>query len=110
MKASESAVGKLFVDEAAATAEAEISIPLHLRPRRILDDGDPKQLSASVTSQRSADFGLDKSMLDRLMFVCDKEHMMLDVQYRMSPAISAFPSSIFYNNKLRNGQNVSSPT
>jgi superfamily I DNA and/or RNA helicase len=101
---------ELFVDEAAATTEAEIIIPLHLRPRRMLAVGDPKQLPASVTSQRAADFGLDKSLLDRLMFGCGKEHMMLDVQYRMSPAISAFPSSIFYNNKLRNGQNVSSPT
>lgn len=72
--------------------------------------GDPKQLPASVTSRRAADFGLDKSLLDRLMFECGEEHMMLDVQYRMSPAISAFPSTTFYDSKLHNGQNVSSPS
>jgi senataxin len=72
--------------------------------------GDPKQLPASVTSRRAAEFGLDKSLLDRLMFECGKDHMMLDVQYRMSPAISAFPSTTFYDSKLRNGQNVSSPS
>ena len=101
---------ELFVDEAAATTEAEIIIPLHLRPRRMLAVGDPKQLPASVTSQRAADFGLDKSLLDRLMFGCGGVHMMLDVQYRMSPAISKFPAGMFYNGKLQNGQNVRSPT
>jgi len=72
--------------------------------------GDPKQLPASVTSRRAVEFGLDKSLLDRLMFGCGEEHMMLDVQYRMSPAISAFPSTTFYNSQLRNGQNVISPS
>jgi len=103
-------IHELFVDEAAATTEAEIIIPLHLRPRRMLAVGDPKQLPASVTSQRAADFGLDKSLLDRLMFGCGGVHMMLDVQYRMSPAISKFPAGMFYNGKLQNGQNVRSPT
>jgi superfamily I DNA and/or RNA helicase len=34
---------------------------------------------------------------------------MLNVQYRMNPAISAFPSSRFYKSKIANGENVSSP-
>jgi len=68
--------------------------------------GDPKQLPASVTSQRAANFGLDKSLLDRLMFGCGNEHVMLDVQYRMKPDISEFPSQCFYNGQLQNGKNV----
>ena len=102
-------LAELFVDEAAAATEPEILIPLHLWPRRMLAVGDPKQLPASVTSKRAADFGLDKSLLDRLMFGCGEEHTMLDTQYRMSPAISAFPSSMFYNGKLQNGDNVKCP-
>jgi superfamily I DNA and/or RNA helicase len=70
----------------------------------MLDDGDPTRLPALVVSQRSADFGLGKSLLDRLMFRCDKEHMMLDVQYRISPAISAFPSSIFTMTNYKMGK------
>jgi len=68
--------------------------------------GDPKQLPASVTSQRAAKFGLDKSLLDRLMFGCGKDHVMLDIQYRMAPPISEFPSSMFYDGRLLNGGNV----
>jgi hypothetical protein len=35
--------------------------------------------------------------------------ILLDVQYRMGPEISAFPSSHFYEGKLRDGGNVLSP-
>lgn len=31
---------------------------------------------------------------------------LLDVQYRMHPAISSFPNKQFYNRKLKNGDNV----
>lgn len=99
---------ELYVDEAAATTEAELFIPLHLRPRRMLAVGDPKQLPASVTSQKAVDFGFDKSLLDRLMFGCGEDHNMLDTQYRMNPAISKFPNKTFYDGCLRNGENVKS--
>ena len=35
---------------------------------------------------------------------CD--HIMLDVQYRMRPEISKFPSGRFYEGKIANGENV----
>ena len=88
---------ELYVDEAAATTEAELFIPLHLRPRRMLAVGDPNQLPASVTSQKAVDFGFDKSLLDRLMFGCGEDHKMLDTQYRMNPSISKFPNKTFYD-------------
>ena len=34
---------------------------------------------------------------------------MLDVQYRMNPEISSFPSFQFYENRINNGENVQSP-
>ena len=43
------------------------------------------------------------------MYDCRFPHTMLDVQYRMSPAISAFPSLHFYDNRIVNGQNVADP-
>jgi hypothetical protein len=79
-----------------------------LRPGRLLMVGDPKQLPATIISQRAAKFGLDKSLLDRLMHDFNDDHTMLDVQYRMKPCISAFPNSRFYENKLSNGENVKS--
>jgi senataxin len=43
------------------------------------------------------------------MYECGFDFEMLNVQYRMNPAISAFPSSRFYNSKIANGENVCSP-
>jgi len=40
------------------------------------------------------------------MYDCGLSCTMLDVQYRMSPAISAFPSLRFYDNRIFNGDNV----
>ena len=68
--------------------------------------GDPQQLPATLTSQRAISYGLDKSLLDRMMYSCGAEHIMLNVQYRMKPEISSFPSLKFYNGKIMDGPNV----
>ena len=99
-------IDELFVDEAAAATEAEVVIPLHLHPKRMLVVGDPKQLPASIQSRRAATFGLDKSVLDRLMYARGEDHVMLDTQYRMNPAICSFPSHQFYDGNLIDGENV----
>jgi len=99
-------VTDLFVDEAAAATEAEICIPFHTRPDRMLAVGDPMQLPATITSRHAADLGLSKSLHQRLMYDCGKEHIMLDRQYRMQPDICAFPCRAFYGGKLMNGDNV----
>lgn len=99
-------IDDLFVDEAAAATEPEIAIPFHLGPDRMLAVGDPNQLPACVMSKHAMDMGLDKSMHARLMFDCGKDHIMLDVQYRMNPEIASFPSFRFYNSKIANGGNV----
>lgn len=102
-------IDDLIVDEAAATTEPELCIPFHLRPKRLLAVGDPLQLPATVLSRRAMDLGLDKSLHERLMYDCDFEHVMLNVQYRMNSQISAFPSARFYNSKIDNGSNVAGP-
>jgi hypothetical protein len=99
-------IDDLFVDEAAAATEPEMLIPFHLGPTRMLAVGDPMQLPALVVSKQAAKWGLAKSMHERLMLDCGKEHIMLDVQYRMKPDISAFPSKQFYDGKIANGSNV----
>ena len=103
-------VTDLFIDEAAAATEAEICIPFHTRPDRMLAVGDPMQLPATIMSRHAADLGLSKSMHQRLMYDCRKTHIMLDRQYRMRPDIGMFPSRSFYNGKLMNGDNVVEPS
>ena len=62
--------------------------------------GDPVQLPATVISQRARrKFEYDKSLMKRLMSAGYPVHM-LNVQYRMNPRISAFPSNEFYGGKL----------
>ena len=101
-----SRVDDLIVDEAAAATEPELCIPFHLMPNRLMVVGDPLQLPATVLSRRAVDLGLAKSLHERLMFECKFDHVMLDVQYRMNPEISAFPSMRFYESKIANGPNV----
>ena len=61
--------------------------------------GDPNQLPATVLSSRASEFSYNKSMFKRLMTAGYPIHMM-NIQYRMNPAISAFPSKEFYGGKL----------
>jgi hypothetical protein len=101
-----SSIDDLIVDEAAAATEPELYIPFHLNPSRLLVVGDPLQLPATVLSRSAERMGLGKSLHERLMYDIGCDHIMLDVQYRMRPEISQFPSARFYKGKIANGANV----
>lgn len=98
-------VRDLIVDEAAAATEAELAIPFHLRPNRVLVVGDPMQLPATVMSPMAKKFNLDRSLHQRLM-QCNYPFIMLQEQYRMRREISKFASNQFYEGKLRNSEKV----
>lgn len=102
-----SEIDDLIVDEAAAATEPELYIPFHLRPSRLLVVGDPMQLPATVLSRYAENLGLGKSLHERFMYDLGLNHIMLNIQYRMRPAISQFPSARFYKGKIANGVNVS---
>lgn len=68
--------------------------------------GDPQQLPATVFSQ--AGCGFERSLFERLETGAHPVHL-LDTQYRMHPAISAFPRKHFYGSLLLDGANVSLP-
>ena len=99
-------VSALIVDEASACTEAELLIPLAAQPQRLLLVGDPKQLPATVMSPVAVRCGLAQSLQDRLMYKNNFEHSLLDVQYRMNPQISKWPIAQFYDNKVKDGENV----
>jgi ATP-dependent RNA/DNA helicase IGHMBP2 len=90
----------------AAATEPEIYIPFRLKPKRLLIVGDPKQLPPTVFSRPAKMLGLGLSLQERMMNGCGHKYTMLNVQYRMHPGISAFPSRKFYNGLIANGNNT----
>ncbi|XP_061348075.1 helicase sen1-like [Gastrolobium bilobum] len=90
----------LVIDEAAQLKECESTIPLQLPGlQRCILIGDERQLPALVKSKIAdkAEFG--RSLFERLVSLGHERHM-LDIQYRMHPSISIFPSKEFYGEQL----------
>jgi superfamily I DNA and/or RNA helicase len=57
--------------------------------------GDPAQLPPTVTSRDAQqEHQLTLTLFERLQNTLGLETMLLDTQYRMNPAISAFPRYI----------------
>ncbi|KAL3736005.1 hypothetical protein ACJRO7_025028 [Eucalyptus globulus] len=99
-------VSLLVIDEAAQLKECESIIPLKLHGvRHTILVGDECQLPAMVESKLSGNAGFGRSLFERLSSLGHPRHL-LNIQYRMHPAISHFPTSAFYNSQVRNGSNV----
>lgn len=94
----------LIVDEASQVTEPQMLVALRrLRPRAVVVlVGDPAQLPATVLSRYVDLAGGGTSFFDR-MVAMGAETLLLDTQYRMHPAISAFPSAHFYMGRIRDG-------
>ncbi|KAH7853124.1 hypothetical protein Vadar_033555 [Vaccinium darrowii] len=100
----------LVIDEAAQLKECESTIPLQLSGlRHAILIGDELQLPAMVQSKicQPAEFG--RSLFKRLVILGHKKHL-LNVQYRMHPAISLFLNREFYGSKILDGSNVKERT
>lgn len=95
----------VVIDEAAQAVELASLIPLRLGCTKCVLVGDPKQLPATVISQRAKKFGYDRSLFERMQR-CGYPVQMLDVQYRMHSQICDFPSQHFYGSRLRTGPAV----
>ncbi|KAL0019947.1 hypothetical protein WJX79_002722 [Trebouxia sp. C0005] len=93
---------KLLVDEATQAAEPEALIPLVLGAKQAVLVGDHCQLGPVIINKKAARAGLCQSLFERLVLLGIKPHR-LQVQYRMHPALSEFPSNSFYEGTLQNG-------
>lgn len=93
-------VDVLIVDEAAQAVEPELLIPFKFLPKKCLQVGDTKQLPATVLSKQAQSMLYDRSMMFRLIETCGQYCSMLTIQYRMHPAICAWPSSQNYQGLL----------
>ena len=67
--------------------------------------GDHCQLGPVIMCKKAAEAGLCQSMFERLRLLGVKP-VRLQVQYRMHPCLSEFPSNTFYEGTLQNGTGV----
>jgi superfamily I DNA and/or RNA helicase len=93
----------VFLDEASMSTEPASLIPLMKGSRHVALIGDHKQLPPVIISREAQAKGFGISLFERLTEEGRTPSLMLDVQYRMHPAISRFPASEFYNYSLRDG-------
>ena len=92
----------VLVDEATQACEPEALIPLVRGAMQAVLVGDHQQLGPVIMNTKAAKAGLSQSMFERLINLSFRP-MRLQVQYRMHPCLSAFPSNMFYEGSLQNG-------
>lgn len=77
-------------------------IPLTFGCKQVVMVGDHSQLGPTVVNKKAARAGLTQSMFERLVLLGNRP-IRLQVQYRMHPCLSEFPSNMFYEGTLQNG-------
>ena len=92
----------VLVDEATQACEPEALIPLVRGAMQVVLVGDHQQLGPVIMNTKAAKAGLSQSMFERLINL-GLRPMRLQVQYRMHPCLSEFPSNMFYEGSLQNG-------
>ncbi|KAJ3043729.1 ATP-dependent helicase NAM7 [Rhizophlyctis rosea] len=95
----------VLVDEATQAAEPEALIPLVMGCRQVVFVGDHKQLGPVILNKRAAAAGLRQSLFERIINL-NVRPIRLEVQYRMHPCLSEFPSNMFYEGSLQNGVTI----
>ncbi|KAL7017145.1 hypothetical protein ACKWTF_010272 [Chironomus riparius] len=92
----------ILIDESMQSTEPEAMVPVVLGARQLILVGDHCQLGPVVMCKKAAKAGLSQSLFERLV-VLGIRPFRLEVQYRMHPELSQFPSNFFYEGSLQNG-------
>ena len=95
----------VLVDEAAQANETATLIPFLHGARRCVLVGDPRQLPSTILSAAAKAAAFQRSLFERFVTLGAKP-VLLSVQYRMHPAIRAWPSREFYDDKLTDSDSV----
>lgn len=95
----------VLIDESTQSAEPECMIPLVLGCKQVVLVGDHQQLGPVIMNKKAAKAGLNQSLFERLVAL-SLVPSRLQVQYRMHPCLSEFPSNMFYDGTLSNGVTV----
>jgi regulator of nonsense transcripts 1 len=93
---------QVLVDESTQATEPECLLPMTLGARQVVLVGDHCQLGPVVMNKSAERAGLSQSLFER-MILCGVRPVRLQVQYRMHPCLSEFPSNTFYEGALQNG-------
>lgn len=96
----------VLIDEATQATEPEALISLIHGVKQVIMVGDHRQLGPVLMNKTCVKAGFDRSMFERLMQVGVRP-IRLQVQYRMHPSLSEFPSNAFYDGSLQNGVSIS---
>ncbi|KAL9249850.1 Regulator of nonsense transcripts 1-like protein [Drosera capensis] len=96
---------QVLIDESTQATEPECLIPLVLGAKQAVLVGDHCQLGPVIMCKKAARAGLAQSLFERLVMLSVKP-IRLQVQYRMHPSLSEFPSNSFYEGTLQNGVTV----
>lgn len=91
---------RVLVDEASQATEPAILVPICNGCKILVLVGDDKQLPPTVKSKEAQE--LCKTTFSRLRLAGETVYL-LDIQYRMHPAIAEFPAREFYEQQLKNG-------
>eukprot|EP00434_Breviolum_minutum_P001487 symbB.v1.2.001311.t4/scaffold57.1/size370615/20 len=96
--------GCVLIDEAGQTTELAVLVPLmKMRKDGVATlVGDHRQLPPTISNVEVDVEGLGTSLFERLSSH-GVEPFMLDIQYRMHPAIASYPSVASYGGRLRSG-------
>ncbi|MBA0801115.1 hypothetical protein Gohar_011500, partial [Gossypium harknessii] len=96
---------QVLIDESTQATEPECLIPLVLGVKQVVLVGDHCQLGPVIMCKKGACAGLAQSLFERLVLLGVKP-IRLQVQYRMHPCLSEFPSNSFYEGTLQNGVTI----
>lgn len=92
----------VLIDESTQATEPECLIPVVHGCKQLVLVGDHQQLGPVIGYKPAATAGLSKSLFERLV-ILGHNPIRLNVQYRMHPCLSEFPSNMFYDGSLQNG-------
>lgn len=92
----------VLIDEATQATEPESLIALVHGAEQVILVGDHRQLGPVIMNKKAAKAGLKTSLFERLIALGIRP-IRLQVQYRMHPCLSEFPSNMFYDGSLQNG-------
>jgi len=93
---------RILIDESTQATEPECLIPIVKGAKQLVLVGDHCQLGPVIMCKKAANAGLQRSLFERLILL-HIHPIRLQVQYRMHPCLSEFPSNTFYEGSLQNG-------
>lgn len=92
----------ILIDESTNCKEPEALVAVVRGAKQLILVGDHCQLGPVVTCKKADEAGLSQSLFERLV-ILGISPIRLEVQYRMHPQLSRFPSDFFYEGSLQNG-------